>query len=57
MAAIEEVKVPDLKVKTVEGMQFDRIDLPVALLCDQCRKMEAELDNPYILIYDKKYLR
>lgn len=50
---VEEAKGLDTEVKTVEGMQFDRGYLS-AYFVTNTEKMEAELDSPYILIYDKK---
>ncbi len=50
---VEEAKGTDTEVKTVEGMQFDRGYLSPYFVTNT-EKMEAELDNPYILIYDKK---
>ncbi|MCJ8210674.1 chaperonin GroEL [Mucilaginibacter sp. RS28] len=50
---VEEAKGTETEVKTVEGMQFDRGYLS-AYFVTNADKMEAELDNPYILIYDKK---
>lgn len=50
---VEEAKGTETEVKTVEGMQFDRGYLS-AYFVTNVDKMEAELDNPYILIYDKK---
>ena len=49
---VEEAKGTETEVKTVEGMQFDRGYS--SLLVTNPDKMEAELDNPYILIHDKK---
>jgi chaperonin GroEL len=50
---VEEAKGTDTEVKTVEGMQFDRGYLSPYFVTNT-DKMEAELDRPYILIYDKK---
>ncbi|HLT82368.1 MAG TPA: chaperonin GroEL [Cyclobacteriaceae bacterium] len=50
---VEEAKGTTTEVKTVEGMQFDRGYLSPYFVTNT-DKMEAELDNPYILIYDKK---
>jgi chaperonin GroEL len=50
---VEEAKGTETEVKTVEGMQFDRGYLS-AYFVTNTDKMEAELENPYVLIYDKK---
>tara|TARA_B100001109_G_C18863653_1_gene475497 strand:+ start:958 stop:2604 length:1647 start_codon:yes stop_codon:yes gene_type:complete len=50
---VEEAKGTETTVEVVEGMQFDRGYLSPYFVTDT-DKMEAELDNPYILIYDKK---
>ncbi|MEQ8245955.1 chaperonin GroEL [Fulvivirga sp.] len=50
---VEEAKGTETEVRTVEGMQFDRGYLSPYFVTN-ADKMEAELDNPYILIYDKK---
>ncbi len=50
---VEEAKGTETEVKTVEGMQFDRGYLSPYFVTNS-EKMEAELENPYILIYDKK---
>jgi chaperonin GroEL len=50
---VEEAKGTDTEVKTVEGMQFDRGYLSPYFVTNS-EKMEAELENPFILIYDKK---
>ena len=50
---VEEAKGTETEVKTVEGMQFDRGYLSPYFVTDT-EKMEANLENPYILIYDKK---
>ncbi|MGF1534619.1 MAG: chaperonin GroEL [Bernardetiaceae bacterium] len=50
---VEEAKGTETEVKTVEGMQFDRGYLSPYFVTDT-EAMEANLNNPYILIYDKK---
>jgi len=50
---VEEAKGIDTYVDVVEGMQFDRGYIS-AYFVTNTEKMEAELDNPFILIYDKK---
>jgi len=50
---VEEAKGTDTTVEVVEGMQFDRGYLSPYFVTNS-DKMEAELDAPYILIYDKK---
>ncbi len=50
---VEEAKGTDTTVEIVEGMQFDRGYISPYFVTDT-EKMEAVLDNPYILIYDKK---
>ncbi len=50
---VEEAKGTDTTVEVVEGMQFDRGYLSPYFVTN-AEKMEAELDNPFILIYDKK---
>ncbi|NVO02020.1 MAG: chaperonin GroEL [Bacteroidetes bacterium] len=50
---IEEAKGTETTVKVVEGMQFDRGYISPYFVTD-ADKMEAVLENPYILIYDKK---
>src|SRR5690606_11550857 len=50
---VEEAKGTETEVKTVEGMQFDRGYLSPYFVTNT-EKMIAELDRPYILIYDKK---
>ena len=50
---VEEAKGTETEVKTVEGMQFDRGYLSPYFVTNT-EKMEAELESPYILIYDKK---
>ena len=51
--AIEESKTMQTELDLVEGMQFDRGYIS-AYMCTDMDKMEAVLDNPYILITDKK---
>ncbi len=50
---VEEARGTETEVKTVEGMQFDR-GYQSPYFVTNTDKMEAELENPYILIYDKK---
>jgi chaperonin GroEL len=50
---VEEAKGTETDVKTVEGMQFDRGYLSPYFVTN-AENMEAELENAYILIYDKK---
>ena len=50
---VEEAKGTETDVKTVEGMQFDRGYLSPYFVTNT-EKMEVELEDPYILIYDKK---
>ncbi|MCO5285471.1 MAG: chaperonin GroEL [Chitinophagaceae bacterium] len=50
---VEEAKGTDTTVEVVEGMQFDRGYISPYFVTNS-EKMQAELDNPYILIYDKK---
>jgi chaperonin GroEL len=50
---VEEAKGTETEVKTVEGMQFDRGYLSPYFVTD-AEKMIVEMDNPYVLIYDKK---
>ncbi len=50
---IEEAKGRDTTIGVVEGMQFDRGYLSPYFVTDT-EKMECAMENPYILIYDKK---
>ncbi len=50
---IEESKTMHTEIDVVEGMQFDKGYLS-AYMCDDKEKMVANMDNPYILITDKK---
>ena len=50
---IEEAKGTETSIGVVEGMQFDRGYLSPYFVSDT-EKMECVMDNPYILIYDKK---
>ena len=50
---IEEAKGRDTTIGVVEGMQFDRGYLSAYFVTNP-EKMECEMENPYILIYDKK---
>ena len=53
VVTIEEAKGTDTLVELVEGMQFDRGYLSPYFVTDT-QKMVSELENPFILIYDKK---
>ena len=50
---IEEAKGTGTTIEVVEGMQFDRGYLSPYFITNT-EKMECEMENPYILIYDKK---
>ena len=50
---VEEAKGTETEVKIVEGMQFDRGYIS-AYFVTNVDKMEAVLENPFVLIYDKK---
>jgi len=50
---IEESKSRDTHIGVVEGMQFDRGYLSAYFITDS-EKMECVMENPYILLYDKK---
>ena len=50
---IEESKTMNTEIDVVEGMQFDNGYLS-AYMCDDKEKMTANMENPYILITDKK---
>ena len=50
---VEEAKGMDTNVEVVEGMQFDRGYLSPYFVTNT-EKMDAVLENPYILLYDKK---
>jgi chaperonin GroEL len=50
---VEEAKGTETTVEVVEGMQFDRGYISPYFVTD-AEKMEAVLENPFILIYDKK---
>lgn len=50
---VEEAKGTETEVKTVEGMQFDRGYLSPYFVTNT-EKMETDLEQPYVLIYDKK---
>lgn len=50
---VEEAKGTETEVKIVEGMQFDRGYISPYFVTDT-EKMQAEFENPYILLYDKK---
>ena len=50
---IEEAKGRDTTIGVVEGMQFDRGYISPYFVTDT-EKMECQMENPYVLIYDKK---
>ena len=50
---VEEAKGTDTEVKVVEGMQFDRGYISPYFVTNM-EKMECQMENPYILLYDKK---
>ncbi len=50
---VEEAKGTETTVEVVEGMQFDRGYISPYFVTD-ADKMEADLESPYVLIYDKK---
>ncbi|NOR46275.1 MAG: chaperonin GroEL, partial [Candidatus Delongbacteria bacterium] len=50
---VEEAKSIDSSLETVKGMQFDRGYLSPYFITDS-EAMEVKMENPYILIYDKK---
>ncbi|MEJ1730496.1 TCP-1/cpn60 chaperonin family protein, partial [Escherichia coli] len=50
---VEESKTMGTELEVVEGMQFDR-GYVSSYMCTDMDKMEAVLDDPYILITDKK---
>ncbi len=50
---VEEAKGTETTVEVVEGMQFDRGYISPYFVTDT-EKMEADMENPYILIHDKK---
>jgi chaperonin GroEL len=50
---VEEAKGTETEVKTVEGMQIDKGYLSPYFVTNQ-ESMDAQLENPYILIYDKR---
>ena len=53
MITIEESRGMETELEVVEGMQFDRGYLSQYMVTDN-EKMVADLENPYILITDKK---
>lgn len=53
VVSIEEAKGTETSIEVVEGMQFDRGFLSPYFVSDP-EKMVASLDDPYILLYDKK---
>ncbi|WP_118952166.1 chaperonin GroEL [Taibaiella helva] len=50
---VEESKTTDTKVEVVEGMQFDRGYLNPYFITNT-EKMQVEMENPFVLIFDKK---
>ena len=50
---VEEAKALETELEVVEGMQFDRGYISPYFITD-AEKMRVELENPYILIYEKK---
>ncbi len=50
---VEESKTMETELKIVEGMQFDQGYLS-PYFCTDMEKMECELENPFMLIYEKK---
>ncbi len=50
---VEEAKGTETRYEIVEGMQFDRGYISPYFVTNS-EKMEAEMEKPYILIYDKK---
>lgn len=50
---VEEAKGTDTEVKVVEGMQFDRGYISPYFVTNT-EKMECQMEDPYILLYDKK---
>ena len=50
---VQEANGTEIEVKTVEGLQFDKGFLSPYFVTNQ-EKMETELEEPYILLYDKK---
>ncbi len=50
---VEEAKGTETTVEVVEGMQFDRGYISPYFITDT-EKMEANLENPFVLLYDKK---
>jgi chaperonin GroEL len=55
IVTVEEARGTVTTVETVEGLQFDRGYLSPYFITDRA-KMEARLDSPYILVYEKKIL-
>jgi chaperonin GroEL len=53
ITTVEEAKGTETTVEVVEGMQFDRGYISAYFVTDT-EKMEAQLENPYILIHEKK---